>query len=49
VGSDGVTPLEDVMLRHSGVRKRPGRPADNLKMCIPARPGQSETDLGSVG
>jgi len=29
VGGDGVTPLQDVMVGHTGVRKRLGRPADN--------------------
>ena len=32
----------------SRVRRRPGRPVDGRQAYCPARPGQSETDLGIV-
>ena len=36
-------------LPDTSVRKRPGRPADSRQAFSPARPGQSETDLGFSG
>ena len=33
----------------TGVRKRPGRPADSRQAFSPAKPGQDEIDLGFSG
>ena len=48
-GGDGVTPLQDVMLGHTSVGKRPGGHTDGLQMYSPARQGRGETGLGFVG
>ena len=38
-----------MICKQVSVRKRPGRPADSRQAFSPARPGQSETDLGFSG